>query len=510
MTLQSLTWTGSAPAGNPALVVDGGDLDIEGQYVATRANSYNNTATLFTATSSEGTLSVTRLSTGDWRLIVRGAVALDAYQSFPTYSFDHGIQAGDLVQWRAWYRPSTGASGLRLRINGAWVPDVTGTTSGGALVAPTAVTLGAGVERDATKPEAFVAHSLAELPVATTPQFLLLGDSTVSGYAASTTHLISTANRVYLESERSTKAGWGVLAVPSDTSAGQQAKFAAHAWSSQGTVQAVIIQSGINERAGTATASIAALQSLVNAVRAALPSAVVLVAETTPIGRASSGFYIPWQTDHNAAIRGVGPTPITNVHGRISGHWAILDDGAGSLKDEYYYSDGLGLHENNPGREVVAAAYRDALALVGLIGEGTKADLLRLLLQNVAAPLIGDAVGLRPSAVAGSLYVSLHTASPGEAGDQTTSETAYGSYARVAVARSTSSWTVSGNVGSNTSPVTFPASSGTAAALTHWGLGTASSGAGVLLASGALVAPVTVVNGRTPTAAAGAITVTLH
>ena len=40
------------------------------------------------------------------------------------------------------------------------------------------------------------------------------------------------------------------------------------------------------------------------------------------------------------------------------------------------------------------------------------------------------------------LYVSLHTGDPGEAGSQTTSECAYGSYARVAVARSGSGWTV--------------------------------------------------------------------
>ena len=51
-------------------------------------------------------------------------------------------------------------------------------------------------------------------------------------------------------------------------------------------------------------------------------------------------------------------------------------------------------------------------------------DLLKLVFQNTSASLIGDATGLVGSGVAGSLYVSLHTADPGEAGDQTTSETA--------------------------------------------------------------------------------------
>mgnify|MGYP000650276063 CR=1 FL=1 len=71
-------------------------------------------------------------------------------------------------------------------------------------------------------------------------------------------------------------------------------------------------------------------------------------------------------------------------------------------------------------------------------------DLLLLIFNNTDAALIGDATGLRGSSTAGSLYVSLHTGDPGEAGNQTTNECAYGSYARVAVARSGAGWTVSG------------------------------------------------------------------
>jgi archaellum component FlaG (FlaF/FlaG flagellin family) len=62
-------------------------------------------------------------------------------------------------------------------------------------------------------------------------------------------------------------------------------------------------------------------------------------------------------------------------------------------------------------------------------------DLLGLIFNNTDITLIGDAAGLQNSATAGSLYVSLHTADPGEAGDQITNETAYTNYARVAVAR---------------------------------------------------------------------------
>jgi len=51
--------------------------------------------------------------------------------------------------------------------------------------------------------------------------------------------------------------------------------------------------------------------------------------------------------------------------------------------------------------------------------------LLQLLLNNVDWANIGDAGGIQNSASAGSLYLSLHTSSPGEGGDQTTNEIAY-------------------------------------------------------------------------------------
>ena len=63
-------------------------------------------------------------------------------------------------------------------------------------------------------------------------------------------------------------------------------------------------------------------------------------------------------------------------------------------------------------------------------------SLLLLIFNNTDFALVGDAGGLQNSATAGNLYFSLHTADPGEAGDQTTSEITYTSYARVAVARS--------------------------------------------------------------------------
>jgi hypothetical protein len=130
-------------------------------------------------------------------------------------------------------------------------------------------------------------------------------------------------------------------------------------------------------------------------------------------------------------------------------------------------------------------------------------DLLLLVFNNTAAALIGDASGLQPSATAGSLYVSLHTGDPGEAGDQETNECAYTSYARVAVARSGAGWTVSGNAVTNAALVQFPQCTGGSETATHFAIGTASSGAGKVLYKGALSASLAISSGIQPQFGAG-------
>ena len=130
-------------------------------------------------------------------------------------------------------------------------------------------------------------------------------------------------------------------------------------------------------------------------------------------------------------------------------------------------------------------------------------EILDLIFNNAAIANVGDAGGLQPSAVAGSLYVSLHTANPDEAGDQTSSETAYTNYARVAVARSGAGWTIAGNTATNAALIQFPQCGASGATITHVGVGTLSAGAGLLLFSGALSASLTVANLIQPQFAAG-------
>lgn len=134
--------------------------------------------------------------------------------------------------------------------------------------------------------------------------------------------------------------------------------------------------------------------------------------------------------------------------------------------------------------------------------------LLSLVFNNSNVASIGDATGLRGSSTAGSLYVSLHTADPGEAGSQTTNETSYTNYARIAVARSGAGWTVSGNNASNAAAITFAACGVTGATITHFGVGTDASGAGVLLYKGALSSSLAVSSGITPAFAIGELDVT--
>lgn len=132
-----------------------------------------------------------------------------------------------------------------------------------------------------------------------------------------------------------------------------------------------------------------------------------------------------------------------------------------------------------------------------------------LLFNNTNIANIGDATGLRGSTAAGSFYISLHTADPGEAGSQTTSESAYSNYARVAVARTAGGFTVSGSNVSNAAVVSFATGGATGSLVTYFGIGTDASGAGNLLLKGALTSSLQVNNAITPSYAIGELDVNI-
>ena len=133
--------------------------------------------------------------------------------------------------------------------------------------------------------------------------------------------------------------------------------------------------------------------------------------------------------------------------------------------------------------------------------------LLSLIFENANYANIGDSTGLRGSTTAGVFYISLHTADPGETGDQTTNESAYTNYARVSVARSTAGWTVASGVADNDAAITFPTCGATGSTITHAAVGTDVSGAGNRLLNG--TASLSVSTGITPSFAIGALDITL-
>lgn len=138
-------------------------------------------------------------------------------------------------------------------------------------------------------------------------------------------------------------------------------------------------------------------------------------------------------------------------------------------------------------------------------------DLLLLVFNNTATAIdIGDTSGLQPSGTAGSLFISLHTADPGEGGNQGTSETTYTGYARVAVARSGAGWTVAGTAPTkvtNAALVAFGACTVGTPVISYFGAGVSPTAGdtGKLVYSGQLTADLSVSPGITPQFAIGAL-----
>lgn len=129
--------------------------------------------------------------------------------------------------------------------------------------------------------------------------------------------------------------------------------------------------------------------------------------------------------------------------------------------------------------------------------------LLRLIFN--ATPIAGLAANATSGPLT-SLFVSLHTADPGEAGTQNTSEASYTDYERVAVARTAAAWPVTDNSVSPSANIDFPEwGGGSTADLTHFAIGTAATGAGSILYKGALSSAIAMGAGVTPGLSTGTV-----
>jgi hypothetical protein len=107
-----------------------------------------------------------------------------------------------------------------------------------------------------------------------------------------------------------------------------------------------------------------------------------------------------------------------------------------------------------------------------------------------------------------NIIVAGHTADPGDAGSQSTSEIAYTSYARVNVARTSGGWTITGNSCSPVAAINFPAGTGGSGTMAFFSTGKSGGGASPILFSGTVTPNIVCGSGVTPSLST-ATTITL-
>lgn len=109
-------------------------------------------------------------------------------------------------------------------------------------------------------------------------------------------------------------------------------------------------------------------------------------------------------------------------------------------------------------------------------GDTFENDWLGLVLNATPIANLADNAASSPLT---SLYVSLHTSSPGESGNQTSNEISYTGYSRVAVLRNnaTPAWSLASGSATNIGAITFGVmTAGTGGTATYAVVGTAASG----------------------------------
>jgi len=134
--------------------------------------------------------------------------------------------------------------------------------------------------------------------------------------------------------------------------------------------------------------------------------------------------------------------------------------------------------------------------------DGLQTNLLKFIFNAVAISNLATSTST-------SLWVALHTADPGNNGNQSTSETTYTGYLRVATSRTTGAtgWTVSGNDPASAFPlasITFATCTASSTTIvTNWSVGLSSSGTGTLLYSGTVTQNISVTTNVTPSLTTG-------
>jgi hypothetical protein len=130
------------------------------------------------------------------------------------------------------------------------------------------------------------------------------------------------------------------------------------------------------------------------------------------------------------------------------------------------------------------------------LGNTFENDLLALIFNATAIANIADNAASAPLI---SIQLALHTADPGEAGAQNTTEAAYTSYVRKAQARTTGGFSAPAS-GSTAlaANADFPTGTGGGETCTFFSAGTAASSTGKIIMSGAISPSIVTGNGIIP------------
>ncbi|WJN61356.1 hypothetical protein OH686_21645 [Pseudomonas sp. SO81] len=359
----------------PVLALISGYLDIE--WTAMAEWTLQSSASAYYAWSLNGGTHSLRYTGGvsdAWILRINGVDVLTANAIDTSAAAGQRAEAGQYITIRAWWDAPNNSCGIYMAVNGVYAYAKLGTAasplsgavttgyvnslSGGSPYADITQIAFAVMSRQASRVQSFNA--------------CVIGDSVIASYGTASGVPTASLLRAAADSRNSAIAS---LAIGGATIAQQTTNW--NAFTGKADLRWVMIEVGLNDidpAVATAT-SIAALQSLVNAVSASKPTGCkVFIATMTPAyarmitrygaGAPALASLAKWNA-MNDAIMGVGGSPITGVDGRVSAHTIAMDDGVGNLAAAYDGGDGI--HPNNAGRQVIADAWKTLLASEGLL-----------------------------------------------------------------------------------------------------------------------------------------------
>lgn len=129
------------------------------------------------------------------------------------------------------------------------------------------------------------------------------------------------------------------------------------------------------------------------------------------------------------------------------------------------------------------------------ISNTTETAILSLIFNATAWANYADNAASTPQT---NISMALHTADPTDSGTQSSSESAYTSYARVNVARTSGGWTITAGSCSPVASIDFPAGTGGSGTVTHFSAGKTGGGTSAILWSGTVTPNIVSGSGVTP------------